>query len=68
MQILKKIYNIYYMAERLKIYRPKKLDSSVKVNRLKPTGKVVQFNLKKRSGGKPLKLRVTMKNSFEDLF
>ena len=44
------------MAERLKIYRPKKLDSSVKVNRLKPTGKVVIFNLKKRSGAKPLKL------------
>jgi len=44
------------MAERLKIYRPKKLDSSVKVDRLKPTGKVVKFNLK-RSERKPLKLR-----------
>ena len=45
------------MAERLKIYRPKKLDPSVKVNRLKPTEKVVQFNLSKRSKPKPLKLR-----------
>ena len=44
------------MAERLKIYRPKKLDSSVKVNRLKPTGKVVKFNFKKRSKAKPLKI------------
>jgi len=44
------------MAERLKIYRPKKLNSSVKVDRLKPTEKVVKFNLKKRSGRKPLKL------------
>jgi len=56
------------MAERLKIYRPKKLDSSVKVNRLKPTGKVVKFNLKKKYKVKPLKLRFTMKNTFEDLF
>tara|TARA_B110000285_G_scaffold81817_1_gene94261 strand:+ start:205 stop:372 length:168 start_codon:yes stop_codon:yes gene_type:complete len=55
------------MAEKLNIYRPKKLDSSVKVDRLKPTGKVVKFNFK-RSKKKPLKLRYTMKNSFEDLF
>jgi hypothetical protein len=45
------------MAEKLNIYRPKKLDSSVKVDRLKPTEeKVVKFNLKKRPEGKPLKL------------
>ena len=67
MQFFKKIYIIYYMAEKLNIYRPKKLDSSVKVNRLKPTGKVVKFKFRNLKKTKPLKLRVTMKNSFEDL-
>ena len=45
------------MATKLKIYRPKKLDSSVKVDRLKPTGKVVPFRFGNFKKAKPLRLR-----------
>ena len=38
-----------------------------KVDKLKPTGKVVQFKFRKPKA-KPLKLRYTMRNSFEDIF
>ena len=37
-----------------------------KVDKLKPTGKVVQFRFGKPKV-KPLKLRFTMKNTFEDI-